>query len=90
VPLIKPQFEAGPENIGKRGVVRDPNVHEMVLRKVLGFAAEHAFATLGLIASPLRGPNGNVEFLAHLTAGPVENAPSPDDLVRSAMAMIEA
>jgi 23S rRNA (cytidine1920-2'-O)/16S rRNA (cytidine1409-2'-O)-methyltransferase len=90
VPLIKPQFEAGPENIGKRGVVRDPNVHEMVLRKVLGFAAEHGFATLGLIASPLRGPNGNVEFLAHLTAGPVENAPSPDDLVRSAMAMIEA
>lgn len=90
VPLIKPQFEAGPENLGKRGVVRDPAVHEMVLRKVLGFALEHGFTALGLIASPLRGPNGNVEFLAHLTTAFSENPPSTDDLVASAMAMIEA
>jgi 23S rRNA (cytidine1920-2'-O)/16S rRNA (cytidine1409-2'-O)-methyltransferase len=90
LPLIKPQFEAGPENIGKRGVVRDPAVHEMVLRKVLGFAAEHGFTTLGLIASPLRGPNGNVEFLAHLTTAPVVETPTTDELVSTAMAMIEA
>lgn len=88
VPLIKPQFEAGPENIGKRGVVRDPAVHEKVLRQVLGFAGEHGFVALGLIASPLRGPNGNVEFLAHLTTALVDEAPSTDELVAGAMAMI--
>lgn len=88
VPLIKPQFEAGPENIGKRGVVRDPAVHDMVLHKVLGFAADHGFATLGLIASSLRGPNGNVEFLAHLTRAPTDHAPSADELVAKAMARV--
>lgn len=90
VPLIKPQFEAGPENLGKRGVVRDPAVHEMVLRKVLGFAEEHGFTALGLIASPLKGPNGNVEFLAHLTLETHDNAPTTDELVAHAMAMIPA
>lgn len=90
VPLIKPQFEAGPENLGKRGVVRDPAVHEMVLHRVLGFAVEQGFTVLGLIASPLRGPNGNVEFLAHLTTAAVDNPPSKEDLVASAMAMIES
>ncbi len=90
VPLIKPQFEAGPENLGKRGVVRDPAVHEMVLQKVLGFAGEHGFCALGLIASPLRGPNGNVEFLAHLTTAPVADAPETEELVAAAMAMIDS
>lgn len=88
VPLIKPQFEAGPENIGKRGVVRDSAVHEMVLRKVLAQASEHGLTTLGLIASSLRGPNGNVEFLAHLTTDSVEHAPSEEQLVAAAMASI--
>lgn len=88
VPLIKPQFEAEPENIGKRGVVRDPAVHEMVLRKVLGYAHDHGLTALGLVASPLRGPNGNVEFLAHLTTGAVENSPSHDDLVAAALASV--
>lgn len=88
VPLIKPQFEAGPENIGKRGVVRDPAVHEMVLRKVLSQAAEHGLTALGLIASSLRGPNGNVEFLAHLTTSAVAQPPSIDELVATAMSSI--
>ncbi len=88
VPLIKPQFEAGPENIGKRGVVRDPAVHEMVLRKVLGFAADHGLAARGLVASPLRGPNGNIEFLAHLTLDRGGDIPAPDVLVAGAMSQV--
>lgn len=88
VPLIKPQFEAGPENIGKRGVVRDPAVHEMVLHRVLGQAEEHGLTALGLVASSLRGPNGNVEFLAHFTSGTVSQAPSVDHLVEMAMASV--
>lgn len=90
VPLIKPQFEAGPEHIGKRGVVRDPAVHEMVLRNILAAAREQGFAVTGLVASSLRGPNGNVEFLGHLVNGAVEGAPSTDDLVTHAMATIPA
>lgn len=88
VPLIKPQFEAGPEHIGKRGVVRDPAVHEMVLRRVLAAASELGFTALGLVASSLRGPNGNVEFLGHLTLATSPHAPSRDDLIASAMASI--
>lgn len=85
VPLIKPQFEAGPGNVGKRGVVRDPAVHEMVLRNVLEYANDHGFTPLGLIASPLRGPNGNVEFLAHLATEVVESAPTHDYLIANAI-----
>lgn len=88
VPLIKPQFEAGPENIGKRGVVRDPAVHRMVLNNVLGYARDHGLTALGLIASPLKGPNGNIEFLAHLTTESVPDSPSHEDLIASAMASI--
>lgn len=88
VPLIKPQFEAGPENVGERGVVRDPAVHEMVLRKVLGFAEEHGFAVRGLVASPLRGPNGNVEFLAHLTISRHGEIPSTEALIYHAMRQV--
>lgn len=90
VPLIKPQFEAGPENIGKRGVVRDHAVHEMVLRDVLGYAHNHELTCLGLIPSPLRGPNGNIEFLAHLENAVVEEAPSTESLVAAAMSQVVA
>jgi len=69
VPLIKPQFEAGPRDVGKGGVVREPAVHRRVLGEVLEAAREHGFGILGLTASPLRGPAGNVEFLAHLRQG---------------------
>ena len=64
VALIKPQFEAGRRRVGKGGVVRDAEVHRAVLRATLGFARQQGLAALGLIASPLRGPAGNVEFLA--------------------------
>ncbi|HWV25220.1 MAG TPA: TlyA family RNA methyltransferase [Thermomicrobiales bacterium] len=86
VPLIKPQFEAGKENVGKRGVVRDPAIHEMVLRKAIGFARDNGLAVRGLVASPLRGPNGNVEFLAYLTLDERGNVPDEEDLVTTAMA----
>lgn len=64
VALIKPQFEAGRGQVGKRGVVRDPHTHRAVLEKVLAWAAGRQLVLLGLMASPLRGPAGNVEFLA--------------------------
>lgn len=69
LPLIKPQFEAGPKEVGKGGVVRDPEIHRRVLREVLSSAAETGFGVLGVTASPLRGPAGNVEFVAHLVLG---------------------
>lgn len=69
VPLIKPQFEAGPREVGKGGVVRSPSVHRRVLLEVLMGAKESGFGVLGVTASPLRGPAGNVEFLAHLVLG---------------------
>ena len=64
--LIKPQFEAGRENIGKKGVVKDPSVHSQVLHKVLDFAAEVGFQVLALDFSPVKGPEGNIEYLVHL------------------------
>jgi 23S rRNA (cytidine1920-2'-O)/16S rRNA (cytidine1409-2'-O)-methyltransferase len=67
--LIKPQFEAGRGKVGKGGVVRDPAVHRAVLEEVLHSAQGAGFATAGLIRSPLTGPAGNVEFLAHLRCG---------------------
>jgi 23S rRNA (cytidine1920-2'-O)/16S rRNA (cytidine1409-2'-O)-methyltransferase len=67
VALIKPQFEAGRDEIGKSGVVRDPKVHTHVLQDVLGFAAQLGFELANLTFSPIRGGEGNIEFLAHWT-----------------------
>lgn len=69
IPLIKPQFEAGRGQVGKKGVVRDPDVWRAVLVTVLTFAQNHGWTVRGLDRSPIRGPAGNVEFLACLTAG---------------------
>jgi 23S rRNA (cytidine1920-2'-O)/16S rRNA (cytidine1409-2'-O)-methyltransferase len=69
VALVKPQFEAGAEQVGRGGVVRDPGVHRAVLREVLAYAAETGLAPLGLERSPITGPAGNVEFLAWLQTG---------------------
>jgi 23S rRNA (cytidine1920-2'-O)/16S rRNA (cytidine1409-2'-O)-methyltransferase len=67
VALIKPQFEAGRENVGKKGVVRDPKVHEDVIRKVTAFARELGFVTMALTFSPVKGPEGNIEYLIRLS-----------------------
>lgn len=64
--LVKPQFEAGRERVGKRGVVRSPEVHCDVLRSAVGYARQNGFAVLGLTSSPIRGPEGNIEFLMYL------------------------
>lgn len=64
--LIKPQFEAGREQVGKKGVVRDKKVHEEVIRKILHLSAETGFDILGLTYSPIRGPEGNIEYLIYL------------------------
>lgn len=66
VALIKPQFEAGRESVGKGGVVRDSAVHRNVLQEVLSFAQQIGLSPRGLTTSPIRGPAGNIEFLAWL------------------------
>ncbi len=85
VALIKPQFEVGKGQVGKGGVVRDPALHSSVLHGTLTWAAENGFAPLGLIRSPVVGPAGNVEFLAHLVVGAPSTA-DIDALVRAALA----
>ena len=65
--LIKPQFEAGKEKVGKKGVVREPETHKEVLDDFVALAKELEFTILGLTFSPVKGPEGNIEFLGHLT-----------------------
>ena len=67
--LIKPQFEAGKEKVGKKGVVRDKSVHLEVIEKVISFAKEIGFQVLNLEFSPIKGPEGNIEYLVHLRKG---------------------
>ena len=66
VALIKPQFEAGREKVGKKGVVRDPKVHEEVIEKICDFASSNGFELLHLDYSPIKGPEGNIEYLLYL------------------------
>ncbi len=67
VALIKPQFEAGRENVGKKGVVRDINVHKDVVKNITSFAQELGFTVEGLDFSPIRGPEGNIEYLMYVS-----------------------
>ncbi len=73
--LIKPQFEAGREKVGKKGVVRDKNVHEEVIDAIRTFSLENGFSVLNLEFSPVKGPEGNIEYLMHLlkSEAPVDN-----------------
>lgn len=73
VMLIKPQFEAGREQVGKKGVVRDASVHQKVIEEIINFSAALGFSLYHLDFSPITGPNGNIEFLAH-----VGNQTKPD------------
>ena len=82
--LIKPQFEAGRENVGKKGVVRDKAVHRAVLEQFMEFFPAAGFTLLGLDYSPIRGPEGNIEYLAWLKKG-AHDAPEFD-----AAAVVEA
>jgi len=67
--LIKPQFEAGREKVGKNGVVREKSTHIEVIEKVISFAEDIGFGVLGLDFSPIKGPKGNIEYLAYLKKG---------------------
>ena len=78
--LIKPQFEAGREKVGKHGVVRDKKVHAEVIRKVIDYASNIGYTVLGLDYSPIKGPEGNIEYLAYLEKGDGESGgKSPDE-----------
>ena len=80
--LIKPQFEAGREEVGKKGVVRDPNVHLDVLQRFLEFLPSAGFTALGLDYSPIKGPEGNIEYLGYLRKGThTASLPDPAEVV---------
>lgn len=64
--LIKPQFEAGREKVGKNGVVREPEIHKEVIAKIVDYADSIGFTVLGMDFSPIKGPEGNIEYLLHL------------------------
>ncbi len=78
--LIKPQFEAGKDKVGKKGVVRERSTHLEVLRNFLENAAAADFSVLGMDFSPIRGPEGNIEYLGHLITG--RGADVPQDIER--------
>lgn len=83
--LIKPQFEAGKDKVGKKGVVHEPETHCEVLNKFLQLAEELKFRVLGLTFSPVKGPEGNIEFLAHLTLDETDGIePDTADIVSKA------
>lgn len=88
--LIKPQFEAGKEKVGKKGVVRDPAVHEEVLQRFIGLAKSLEFTIRNLTFSPVKGPEGNIEFLAHLSMQPGDDSyTEPGELVAQAHAALK-
>ncbi|MCI9485186.1 MAG: TlyA family RNA methyltransferase [Clostridiaceae bacterium] len=82
--LIKPQFEAGRGKVGKKGVVREPEIHLEVLSSFVGNAHEAGFLVKNMTFSPIRGPEGNIEFLGYLEKGGEESVPDLPSLVREA------
>lgn len=95
VALIKPQFEAGPENVGKHGIVHDHAVHRQVITDVIHFAQASNFDVCGLDFSPIKGGHGNIEFLVHLrltpdqTTGKVDPAVDVAKTVKRAVAELQ-
>lgn len=91
--LIKPQFEAGREKVGKKGVVRDRAVHEEVVETICRFAVENGYSVLGLTFSPVKGPEGNIEYLVYLekSDAPVHTADcTPHSVVEESHAALDA
>ena len=87
--LIKPQFEAGREKVGKKGVVRDPAVHEEVIASVLGYLKESGLGALGLDHSPIKGPEGNIEYLVLAQKGASGDAPDIKRAVSEAHELLD-
>ena len=80
--LIKPQFEAGRDRVGKKGVVRDPKVHEDVLREIVDFVPTFGWQVQALDYSPITGPEGNIEFLAKITKKRSDAEPCSPEVIR--------
>ena len=93
IALIKPQFEAGKEKVGKHGIVRDPKVHLEVLNKIISFAAEENYDVVELDFSPITGGEGNIEFLVHLVSkesvGNISPSVNPELIVKQAHATLD-
>lgn len=88
--LIKPQFEAGREKVGKKGVVRDPEVHIEVVERIGAFAKELGFSILHLDFSPVKGPEGNIEYLMHLQKKPGTPCAEVQEEAAGSRAVVEA
>ena len=85
--LIKPQFEAGKEKVGKKGVVREPETHLEVIEKIIDFSLNNGFSVLGLSYSPIKGPEGNIEYLVHIrkdSNARMEGEVNPQEVVEAA------
>ena len=80
VALVKPQFEAGREQIGKNGIIKDPKIHLAVLEKVVAFAGTHGFSVMGVDYSPIQGGHGNIEFLMYLEKKEEKTKPTTEQL----------
>ena len=90
VALIKPQFEAGREKVGKKGVVREKSTHIEVVEKITEFAKETGFTVRGLDFSPIKGPEGNIEYLLYVSKEKGEHTDiSPDDIVNASHAELD-
>ena len=90
--LIKPQFEAGREKVGKKGVVRDPAVHAEVVRNIFDFCLQNGFDVLNLDFSPIKGPEGNIEYLIHLQKSDEPRSytdVTPEELVKQSHAALD-
>lgn len=87
--LIKPQFEAGREKVGKKGVVREPKVHEEVIRKVIDYADFIGFDVLHLDFSPIKGPEGNIEYLVHIRKNKEKQVNTPEITEQEAEAALK-
>ena len=85
--LIKPQFEAGREKVGKKGVVREKSTHIEVIENVLKFTLSFGFEVLGLDFSPIKGPEGNIEYLMYINKG--ENSELPEDMKKEIRELVE-
>jgi len=88
--LIKPQFEAGREKVGKKGVVRDKKVHLEVIEKVTAFAKELGFHILHLDYSPIKGPEGNIEYLMHIRRGTEQEKTGVQEEAADSRTVVEA
>ena len=86
IALVKPQFEAGRDQVGKGGIVKDPAVHRQVLERLLGWVSHHGWSVRGLIPSPITGSKGNVEFLCLLARGEATPLAARAELIEHALA----